>query len=203
MAAHNDRSLRVIERLAKVGLPSDVQHRLGTLAVVWNLFETRLERALWALRDEQVAGTRPWTDRNQVSTWIAELARDHGRLPGEALEVLRIASEAAFDLMEYRHAVLHGWLLPMPPSAIYVRNPSLRGEVRRRPGHAAHVDANLLDMAIDAGWTLAKVVIATEVASVGEEGVHHLVQQLPKVRSARLQLAELRNLTSYMNHEKN
>ncbi|PZP47859.1 MAG: hypothetical protein DI601_02270 [Azospirillum brasilense] len=203
MAEHNDRSLQIIERLARLGLPSDVQHRLGTLAIIWNQFETRLERTLWALRNEQVAGTRPWTDRNQVSAWISEMAKDHGQLTEDALEVLRIASKAAHDLMEYRHAVFHGWLLPMPPSAIYVRNPSLRGELRGRPGHDAHVDANLLDMAIDAGWTLCRVVAATESAVLDKESVARLLRLLAETRRAGLQLAELRNLTSYMNHEKN
>jgi hypothetical protein len=31
----------------------------------------------------------------------------------------------------------------------FIRNPTWNGEIRKRPSHDAHVDANLLDMALD------------------------------------------------------
>lgn len=57
-----------------------------------------------------------------------------------AQEVVCAASLAAFDLMEYRHAVMHGSMLPSPTMPTFIRRPAWNGEIRQRPRHDAHVD---------------------------------------------------------------
>lgn len=53
-------SQRVLKHLSGWGFPSDVQQRIGALAVLWGVFETSLESALWALKGENVKGVRPF-----------------------------------------------------------------------------------------------------------------------------------------------
>lgn len=63
---HTERSQTILTRIANWGFPDDVLQRVGALALVWGQFESNLETAVWALRGEDVAGTRPWTDKTSV-----------------------------------------------------------------------------------------------------------------------------------------
>lgn len=199
---HTERSLQVLARLTSWGFPPEVQQRIGALAIVWGIFESNLETTLWALRGDEVAGDRPWTDKKQVSDWINQLGKDWPQLPTEAQDVLRVASPAAYDLMEYRHAVVHGWMLPSPTMPTFIRNPGWYGEKRKRPSHDAHVDENLLDMAIDSTWILCQVVFAARAACTEPAKVVNLSGLKQDVSRARCQANELRHLTELMNHEK-
>ncbi len=199
---HTEHTSRILAHLRGWGFPPEVQQRIGALAVVWGVFESNLETTLWALRGDKVAGVRPWTDKTQVGDWIKELGRDWPQLPTEAQGVLRVASLAAYDLMEYRHAVVHGWMLPSPTMPTFIRNPRWHGEERKRPSHDAHVDENLLNMAIDSAWTLGQVVFAARAACIEPAKVASLEALKEKVSRAHSQANELRYLTELMNHEK-
>ena len=199
---HTERSSQIRARLANWGFRSEVQQRIGALTVVWGIFESNLETTIWALRGEVVAGVRPSTDKSQVSDWIRQLAEDWPQFPSEARDVLRMASLAAFDLMEYRHAIVHGSMLPSPTMPTFIRNPRWHGEKRKRPGHDAHVDENLLDMAIDSGWVLCRVVFGARAACAEPATVASLMELKQEVSRARSQTSELRHLTEMMNDEK-
>lgn len=175
---------------------------MGALAVVWGVFESNLETTLWALRGEQVKGERPSTDRTSAGDWIKELGGAWPQLPPEAQEVLSLASLAAFDLMEYRHALMHGWMLPDTTMPAFIRNPRWNGEIRKRPSHDAHVDANLLDMALDCAWVLCRFVFATRDACADRAKLKALMALKPDITRVRSQVNELRHLTELMNHEK-
>jgi hypothetical protein len=196
------RSLEILARLSGWGFPPDVQQRIGALAVVWSVFETNLEITLWALRGDKVAGIRPWTDKTQVSDWIKELAKDWPAFPPEAQAVLREASRTAYDLMEYRHALMHGWMLPFPTMPTFIRNPRWGGVERKRPSHDAHVDRNLLDMAIDSAWVLCQVIFAAKAACSDLTKLPNLAALKHDVSRARSHANELRHLTELVNDEK-
>jgi len=163
---YRENSHAVLTHLAGWGFAPEVQQRMGALVVVWGVFETNLETTLWALRNENVAGMWPSTERgdNSLGKWIDAWAEEAERLGPEAHEILKTAAKAAADLMEYRHTLMHGWVLPSPAIASFIRNPGWNGETRKRPSSDAHVDENLLDMALDAAWTLCRAVIATRSA---------------------------------------
>jgi len=197
-----ERSLRILAGLSGWGFPPEVQQRVGAFAVVWGALESNLETTLWALRGDNVAGIRPWTDTTTVSGWIKELAKGWPQLPAEAQDVLRTASLAAHDLMEYRHAVLHGWMIPSETMPTYVRNPRWHGEKRKRASHDAHVDQNLLDMAISSAWTLYEVVYATRLACTDPSKTASLIGLNDEASRARSSASELRHLTAMVNHEK-
>jgi hypothetical protein len=200
---HNERSAQILAQMAGWGFPPDIQQRIGVLAVVWSIFESNLETTLWALRGEKMDGIRPSTDKNpQVSDWIKRLGTSWSHLPTEAQEVLRVASLAAHDLMEYRHTLVHGWLLPSPTMPTSIRNPRWHGEKRKRPSHDAHVDGNLLDMAIDTAWILCRVVYAARVACSEPAKVENLTALKQEVYRARSEANELRHLSELMNDEK-
>ena len=122
------------------GVTSDVQQRLGALGVVWGVFESNLESTLWALRDENVTGVRPSTDKTSISNWIDALARGSKKFTPEVQDLLHLAGCAAKDLMEYRHALVHGWFIPFPTGPTFIRNSRRNGELRKRLSSEAHVD---------------------------------------------------------------
>lgn len=153
---HRERSLNVLAHLADWGLPREVLQRIGALGIVWGIFELNLETTLWALHDEKVAGVHPTTDKTSISQWIDAMGKRSSKLNAEGQDMLRLAATAAKDLMEYRHALVHGWLITFPKTPIFLRNPRWNKEVRNRQSSVAHVDENLLDMAIDATWTLVE-----------------------------------------------
>lgn len=199
---HREQSLNVLARLARWGLPPEVQQRIGALGVVWGVFESNLETTLWALHDEEVAGARPSTDKKTISQWINAMGKRSPKLNAEAQDILRLTSIAAKDLMEYRHALVHGWLIPFPTMPIFIRNPRWNKEVRNRQSSAAHVDENLLDMAIDAAWTLCRVVYAARSVCADLSKTTVLMALKPDVTRAKSQTNELRHLTALMNHDK-
>src|SRR4051812_9786885 len=130
---HIETSANILARLNDWGFPPEVLQRIGALAVVWGVFEVNLETTLWALKGEQVNGTRPSTDGTSAADWIKELGTTWPQLPPEAQELFSLASLAAFDLMEYRHALMHGWMLPDATMPTFIRNPTWNGEIRKRP----------------------------------------------------------------------
>jgi hypothetical protein len=199
---HTENSADVLTRLSGWGFPLEVQQRIGALAVVWSLFEANLETTLWALRGEQVRGRRPSTDKTSAGAWIKELGTEWPQFPPDAREVLCSASLAAFDLMEYRHALMHGWMLCSPTMPTFIRNPTWNGEIRKRPSHGAHVDANLLDLAVDCAWVLCRFVLATSAACADPVKVKALLVLKRDITRVRSQANELRDVTELMNHEK-
>jgi hypothetical protein len=202
MPKHRERSSQILAHLAGWGFSADVQQRIGTLVVVWGVFETNLESALWALRGEKVVGTRPWTDATSVSRWIDELGQDWPQLAPAADGMLPMASLAAKDLMDYRHAIMHGSMIPSASMPTFIRNPQWSGEKRARPTHDAHVDQNLLDMAIDTAWSLCQTVIAVRAACVDPAKVAALATLKRNIVRAKSQANELRHLSAVVNHEK-
>ena len=199
---HIERVRTVLNRLEGWGFPSDVQQRIGVLGIVWGVFETNLESTLWALQDEDVADVRPSTDKSTVSDWIKAFAKGSKKFDQEVQQLLQLASLTATDLMEYRHALVHGWLIPFPSGPTFIRNPRWNGELRRHQSSDAHVNENLLDMAIDAAWVLCHVVFATRSACKGLSGSKHLLSFKADLDRARSQASELRHLTARLNHEK-
>lgn len=199
---HREQSLRVLAHLVGWGFPPDVQQRIGALGVIWGMFEANLETTLWALREEQVVGVRPSTDKTTISQWIDALGEGSAKLNTEGQDILRSASIAAKDLMEYRHALVHGWLIPFQTMPTFVRNPTWNGEIRKRPTSDAHVDENLLDMAIDAAWILCRVVFAAKAACSDARQAATLTALKNEVSRAKSEANELRHLAASMNHEK-
>ena len=199
---HTERSRQIGQVLETWGFSQEVRQRVGALAVLWGAFESNLETALWALRGELVAGVRPSTDKTSVGNWVQELGYIWPNMTQDANDVLRAASLAAADLMAYRHAIMHGAMIPDAAMPSFIRNPSWHQEVRARPSHSAHVSENLLDMAIDAAWVLCEVVFAARAACSDSEKAARVTALKKEVERAGRSAGELRHLDELMNHEK-
>lgn len=109
---------------------------------------------------------------------------------------------AALDLMDYRHAVVHGTMLPSSTMPTFIRNPGWHSEVRKRPSHDARVDRNLLDMAIDNAWTLCHVAVAERAACADPVKIKGIAALTTNVSRARSMASELRHLTALMNDDR-
>ena len=173
--------------------------RIGAFGVLWTVLESRLEQLVWILTEENVRGARPTTDKTTVSDWIKIFGKGAKWLTPEANQVLSAAAEAAFDLMEYRHALVHGWIVPFQSAPFFVRNPSWNGEHRKRPSNDAHIDENLLEMAISAASTLNDLAATLKAAPKDSA---RLVAFGTSVRNAKSMAYELRQLRELVIHEK-
>lgn len=199
---HTQNALLVMEQLSNFGIPYPIQQRIGTFAVSWGLFESNLERTVWSLQKEDVKGVRPSTDKSQVSDWIAVLEKGSGDFTATANEVLRIAAQAAVDLMHYRHALMHGTLVALPGAALFIRNPQWHGEIRKRESGDAHIEENLLDLAIDSAWVLFRVAFCAEKAPRDPAFALQLEELMSDAQRIKSYAYELRHLSALMNHEK-
>lgn len=199
---HTKNSLVVMERISSLGIPYPIQQRIGAFAVSWGLFESNLELAVWSLQKEDVKGARPSTDKAQVSDWIAVLESGSDDLTAAANEVLRTAAQAAVDLMHYRHALMHGTLATLPGVSLFIRNPLWHGEKRKRESSTAHIEVNLLDLAIDSAWVLFRVAICAEKAPRDPAFVLQLEELMSDAQRIKSYAYELRHLSALMNHEK-
>ena len=199
---HTQSALLVMEHLSTLGVPYQIQQRIGAFAVSWGLFESNLERAVWSLRKEKVKGIRPSTDRSKVSDWISVLESGSDDLTEVANEVLRTAAQAAVDLMHYRHAIMHGSLVALPGATLFILNPQWHGEIRKRKSGDAHIEENLLDLAIDSAWVLFRVTLCVEKAVDDPEFIIKLEELKSDTQRIKSYTNEVRHLSSLMNHEK-
>ena len=200
---HREKSEATRAKLKGWGFDSEITERMGAFFVLWALFETNLETTIWALTNENVSGQRPSTDMTPVSKWIEILGHGTDRFSPEIRDSLKMGARAAQDLLEYRNSIAHGWAIPMETGPMFLRNPSWNGEIRKRPVGDAHLNNDLLDMAIDCAWVLSSLIFATREAS-------HDLSKEASIRDLRLdvnraarQASELRHLTALMKHEKN
>ena len=201
---YKDNSAAVMDRLTRLGLPLEIQLRIGTFAVSWGLFESHLEDAVWALNQEDVKGRRPSTDRSQISDWIDVIAKGSSLLTSASNEVLYLASVAAVDLMNYRHSLIHGRLIYLGgDTAFFMRNTSWHGEERKRPFGDAHIDENLLDLAIDASWVLFEVAHVAAKVAKDLQAAEGLAAMHANVRRIKGYAHELRHMAAIMRSEKN
>jgi hypothetical protein len=192
----------VADRLSDCGMRPEILARIGAFTVAWGLFETTLEKAVWALTNEEVKGVRPLTDKTKVSDWITTLGKGSPTLTENANETLHVAAKGGHDLMHYRHSLMHGVLVPFKGSSYFILNPRWHGEIRKRKSGDAHIDRNLLDMAIDSAWALYGIAFYTQKVMTSNEHMCGLEKLLQEARRIRSYANELRNLSVMGDHEK-
>jgi hypothetical protein len=127
-----DNSLEIQARLSDFGVTSDHLRLTGAFIVAYGLFETGLERALWALTETNVSGTRPFTETITAKQQFSMLGAGTSKLNQKCNEVLKVASHAAEDLNEYRNSLVHGHLISFGAGAApsFLRNPAWQDEKR-------------------------------------------------------------------------
>ncbi len=189
--------------LMRKGLGPDRLASIGAFIVAYGLFETNLERALWALAETDVSGVRPFTETMTVGGWFGRLAEGSEKLSPEANAVLSLAARVGKDLADYRNSLVHGSLVAFGEgSAFFIRNPAWHGEVRKKPQGDANIDEPMLELAIAATWTLCSVVALAQKVIGQPENEQALIAKLREVQHARSYASEARHIADLMNHEK-
>ncbi|HDY8132566.1 TPA: hypothetical protein RQL08_004393 [Vibrio vulnificus] len=201
LPTHTRNAVAITAKIQKLGVPLLAQQKIGTFAIAWGMFESHLERAVWCLQNEKIKGERPSTDKTSAHKWLDVLSSGRSDLNDEANAVLHCAAMAAKDLMSYRHSLFHGYLVPLGDTAMFIRNPTWHGEIRNRETGDAHIDENIIDLAIDAAWVLFSVVIA--VTKLEDKQCTSEIEQLAKeVNRIRSNTNEVRYLSYLYNQEK-
>lgn len=199
---YEEESFKVISRFIALHLTPERLMKIGAFVVCYGQFETTLERALWTLREIDVKGVRPFTEKLPSDKWFEYLGNGNDKLSNECNTVLNLASLAAIDLAYYRNSLVHGYLLPLGDKPSFMRNPRWHGELRNKRTGDAYIEEPLLDLAIISGWTLFRVVSLTEKIFEDESAEPSIVMLENEVREARSCTNELRHLRSLMNEEK-
>ncbi len=198
-----ERSNNILARLLGLGFTPENLMKMGAFIVAYGLFETGLERALWALKEVDVRGQRPFTEKLNANAQIAMLGEGHPTFSVECNAVMKMAAETAEDLCDYRNSLVHGYMIAIGGAPSFLRNPAWNGEIRNKAVGDAYLDEPFQDLALVAAWALASVVrhagkaLTDPVAQKAIEGLE------TEVRRARSYISELRHLRSYTNHEKN
>ncbi|URQ89996.1 hypothetical protein [Pseudoalteromonas sp. SCSIO 43101] len=200
-ATHTSNALLATLKLKELGISIEVQQKIGVFAVTWGLFESHLERAVWVLRNEQVEGTRPSTDKTSAHKWIEVLESGRNDLTPKANYVLKTAALAAKDLMSYRHSLFHGYLVP-GDTAMFIRNPSWHGEVRNRECGDAYIDDNMIDLAIDASWVLFTIIMSITKLTEDVNTVILIESFEKEAKRIRSNANEIRHIAALMNYER-
>ncbi|MDR3697745.1 hypothetical protein [Mucilaginibacter sp.] len=201
-SSHNLQSEKVIAYLEHIGFSASIQQRIGAFAVIWGLFESNLENVLWLLKNENVEGVKPTTEGKPAGHLIDELSQLSGILSIEAHKILAVACSAAKELADYRHAIMHGTMLSLGGSVSFIRNPQWRGNLRKKPTHDAHVNENLLDIAIDCAGVLSNILLAIQIEKTAAPISTAIEARWSDVQRCRSQANELRHLTDLINDER-
>lgn len=195
-------SLDIQARLYGLGLMPIHLMLIGSFVVAYGLFETTLERALWTLSETDVAGTRPFTERLKSEDQFKMLGGGNPKLSDKCNAVLKVAALAAEDLNEYRNSLVHGYLLAVGGTPMFMKNPAWHDVKRNKPVGDAYIDEPFQDLVLIAAWTLFKVVQLAE-KSLAEPAAQQAIEAMEDdVNRARSYANETRHLCYLMNHEK-
>ncbi|RGE46627.1 hypothetical protein DZC30_02300 [Comamonas testosteroni] len=198
------KSLVVQARLNKLGLTPARLQLIGAFVVAYGLFETGLERALWALTETSVKGIRPFTEQMSQEKQFARLGEGSPKLSPECNAVLKVAAQVAVDLSEYRNSLFHGCLMTFGQdgSPSFMKNPGWSGEQRKKRIGDAFLEEPIQDLVLLAAWTLARAVQLAAKAMAEPEYQPMLAELSADVARARSYASEARHLGALMNDER-
>lgn len=182
------------------GFTSDILENIGAFVTLWAAFENRVERVIWSFEGKPAPNTRPSTDGQPLTKWWETLEKIAEALGPELRPLLHDFVVAGRDLAAYRHAMLHGWVIPKGVGGpMFLSNPRWGALQRKRASQDAHVHPDMANLAIAAVVDLLQVAGAFIGREPGEqirEGV------AGEARRARGAANEVRHITALMNHEK-
>lgn len=152
---------RALEKLEdEYGIDASLQQRIGALFLCCGMLEFHAEKAFWAIRGENPSGKFPSTDRKPISDLMTEIGKLADAETGSLAKSIRLVSEAAVPLLEFRNAIAHGLLVRFNfDHASFVNNGTWHGEKRKRQPSVVHADAERLSASIEVADTLSTVAM--------------------------------------------
>jgi hypothetical protein len=170
------------------------------------MVENQIEHAIWAVTEEEPAGNRPSTDRQQISERLATLGEKSAVHPDVMVQKAgQLVAAIGKDITEYRNAIAHGWIMgPEVGGPSFVSNPTWFGELRRRKTVSVVTTDTLLDMAIECAETLWMTIarLTAYLARPGAVPPEMLGSMLDPLDRCRHKAAEVRHCVAMMNSEK-
>ncbi len=186
--------------LAGQGFTSDILENIGAFVTLWAAFENRVEQVIWSFEGRPAPHTRPSTDSQPLTKWWETLEKIAESLGPDLRPLLHDFVVAGRDLAAYRHAMLHGWVIPKGIGGPMFLSNARWGDLhRKRASQDAHVHPDMANLAISAVVDLLQVAgafIAREPGGKVREGA------AVETRRARSAANEVRHITALMNHEK-
>jgi len=188
-----------------LGLKPNHLMMMGAFITAYGLFETTLERALWALSEKSVEGVRPFTETMNTEAQFDMLGHGSPKLSEKCNLILQVAAQAAKDLNEYRNSLVHGYIISFGADSVpsFMKNPHWHGATgRKKPVGDAFIDEPFQDLVLIAAWNLFALVSKVEkvFADFNEQTSIELMKD--DINRARSYASEARHLRSLMNHEK-
>lgn len=198
------KSLDIQARLLNLGLMPQHLGLIGAFVVAYGLFETTLERALWTLKEERVAGVRPFTEKMSTESQFSLLAAGNPKLSLKCNDVLKVAAHAAEDLNEYRNSLVHGYLVAFDNGSTpsFMKNPGWHDTKRNKPVGDAYIDEPFQDLVLIAAWTLFSLMLQVEKSLKDPDAQSAIEAMEAVVQRAKSYANEARHLRALMNHEK-
>lgn len=189
----------ILDKMSVLTFTPEHLQLIGAFIVAYGLFETGLEPSLLALTGKNARELSPKDQFNLLGAGHSSFSKD-------ANAVLRVASQAAIDICEYRNSLVHGYLLAIPSGVpSFMKNPAWNPAIVRKGKVTgdAYADIPQLHLALDAAWTLSVLVRRTQKAVADPEAQEGIEALDADVRSAKSCAIELRHLRSLSNHEIN
>lgn len=198
-------SLDIQARLMMLGLKPNHLMLMGAFITAYGLFETTLERALWALSERSIEGTRPFTETMNTEAQFKMLGEGNSRLSDKCNAILKVAACAAEDLNEYRNSLVHGYILSFGPDSVpsFMKNPHWHGATGRKKAVGdAYINEPIQDLVLIAAWNLFALVRKIEKVFTDPDAERAIEAMGDDVDRAKSYAGEARHLRSLMNHEK-
>jgi hypothetical protein len=185
------------------GFKPEILQRIGAFLILCGLFETKVEVAVWSLRDEDVGNRRHSTDGSSIGEMIDALGKGSAKLNGGVRDLLNKTAATARDLGEYRRALIHGHIIPSYEMPSLFTEPTVARRGPEAEKREAFVTENLLNMAIDSAGILCRVVLATPTVGHSATDIKRLLALECDVSRAKSQAHELRRLAAMANDQPN
>jgi hypothetical protein len=199
------KSLDIQARLMMLGFQPNHLMLVGAFITVYGMFETTLERALWALSERSTEGVRPFTETMNTEAQFRMLGEGSSKLSEKCNAILKVAAHAAEDLNEYRNSLVHGYILSFGPDSApsFTKNPRWHGATGRKKAVGdAYIDEPFQDLVLIAAWNLFALVSKVEKVFTAPDAQLAIETMKDDVDRAKSYAGEARHLRSLMNHEK-
>ena len=199
------KSLDIQALLMMLGLQPNHLMLMGAFITAYGMFETTLERALWALSERNIEGVPPFTEKMNTEAQFKMLGEGSTKLSDKCNAILRVAAHAAEDLNEYRNSLVHGYILSFGPDSApsFMKNPRWHGATGRKKAVGdAYIDEPFQDLTLIAAWNLFALVSKVEKIFVDLDAQRAIEAMKDDVDRAKSYAGEARHLRSLMNHEK-
>ena len=199
------KSLDVQAQLMMFGLRPNHLMLIGAFITAYGLFETTLERALWALSERSIEGVRPFTEKMNTEAQFKMLRGGNPKLSDKCNSILKVAGDAAEDLNEYRNSLVHGYILSFGPDSVpsFMKNPHWHGASGRKKAVGdAYIDEPFQDLVLIEAWNLFALVQEVEGVFAASDAQRAIEEMQDDISRAKSYASEARHLRSLMNHEK-